>query len=176
MATPSSLDGQPGPTTAQLQAPQRSRQPRELQLQRPQPLLTARYVSADNPSFALSKPLPVFPTSPPAPPPSHPPTVNAPSPRADVAADSEDTITKLAAKTSYLHALREAVLSTHEEINRELTARMGADSRARAAADGRCEAGGDANPGFGKTTSYLATEEARHEENYGEEGQGDEEN
>lgn len=59
-------------------------------------------------------------------------------------------------KTAYLAALRAAVATLQDDVNRELTRRMDED-KAR-----------EAGPG-------AAVDEAKEEENYGEEEQGDEE-
>ena len=66
--------------------------------------------------------------------------------------------TPLEQKTAYLQSLRSAVLYTQEQINKELTARMEEDNAKAAAAGGN---------------SKAALNDAKEEENYGEEMQED---
>jgi hypothetical protein len=63
----------------------------------------------------------------------------------------------VADKTAYLNALREATAAAQEKINQELTARMDEDKARDSAAAG---------PAAAKT---AAVDEAKEEENYGEE-------
>ncbi|KAG5920311.1 hypothetical protein E4U42_006237 [Claviceps africana] len=94
--------------------------------------LMAAYTSPDNKPFTITKPI-------------------EPSPPASASASAP------AQKTAYLQALRSAVADTQEQINKELTARMGED-----AARGSAQAGA------------LGADEQKEEENYGEEAQDEE--
>lgn len=96
------------------------------------PSLTAKYTSPTNEAFSIDKPLPTTP------------------PSADVAA-----------KTEYLSALRAAVTSTQDQVNKELTARMEED-KARAA------------PSDAAAAKKAGVDEDKEEENYGEEVQEEE--
>ncbi len=95
------------------------------------PSLTAKYTSPSNEAFSVDKPLPASPT------------------------------TDVAAKTEYLSALRSAVASTQEQVNKELTARMEED-KARAA------------PSDAAAAKKAGVDEDKEEENYGEEVQEEE--
>ncbi|KAH8168883.1 gon7 family protein [Sarocladium implicatum] len=87
------------------------------------PKLTASYASPDNAAFQTSEPLPSLPSAP-----------------------SVDE------KTKYLSALREAVSSTQDQVNKELTQRM-EDDKTRLA----------------NGAAGAKVDDAKEEENYGEE-------
>lgn len=99
--------------------------------QQSNPSLTAKYTSPSNEAFAVDELLPAAPSS-----------------------------TDVAAKTEYLSALRAAVVSTQEQINEELTARMEED-KARVA------------PTDAAAAKRATVDEEKEEENYGEEVQED---
>lgn len=94
--------------------------------QQSNPSLRAKYTSPSNEAFSVDKPLPAAPSS-----------------------------TDVTAKTEYLSALRAAVTSTQEQVNKELTARVEEDKARAAPSDAK----------------KAAVDEEKEEENYGEEVQ-----
>ena len=68
------------------------------------------------------------------------------------------------ARKSYLKELRQAACQIQEQVNKELTARM-EDDKARSSA-------GD-DSGAAAATNANGVDEAKEEENYGEEAQGE---
>jgi len=97
--------------------------------------LSATYSSPANAPFTLSQQLPTL---------------------------ADDSVT---ARTGYLAALRQAVVSAQEQINKELTARMADDKAAEAAAaDSASVPTKKRKPGV---------DESKEEENYGEEVVGE---
>ncbi|KAJ2892217.1 hypothetical protein MKZ38_010127 [Zalerion maritima] len=70
-------------------------------------------------------------------------------------------------KTAYLSSLRHAIFATQENVNKELTARMEEDKAREASEKNRTKKGAAVTNG--KKRAY---DEAKEEENYGEDDQG----
>ncbi|UNI16175.1 hypothetical protein JDV02_002639 [Purpureocillium takamizusanense] len=117
----------------------------------PKPLLTATYSSPANAPFALSKSIV-------APVPAGPDATAAATTATTTTGSSAASAAAVDDKSRYLEALRRAVAETQDQVNRELTARMDEDNR---------------NNSNNKARE-LALDEAKEEENYGEDVQDDE--